>query len=186
MQDSVITIQGRVATVPEMKVSKGANKRPFAMFRLGSTPRRQVSGAPGTYEDGETSWFTVFAWGNLGANVLKSIEKGQPVVVHGRLSAREYKKDDGTMDRSVSIVANGVGHDLTYGQTKYEKVARPSYGDGDRLDEALREVRDDEERSSATTEGGSGGFGDPETDDYLLAERPEEGNTGPLVEEPAA
>lgn len=177
MQDSTITVQGRVASDPEMKVSK--NNNPFATFRVASTPRRQVSGAPGTYEDGETSWFTVFAWGNLGANILRSIEKGQPVVVHGRLSAREFKRDDGSLGNSVSIVANGVGHDLSWGQTVYEKVAKPSYGTGDRLDEALRTVQSESE-----------GYGDPQRDEYLLAERPEESPsgsaTGPLVEESAA
>lgn len=181
MQDSVITVQGRVASAPEMKVSR--NNNPFATFRVASTPRRQVSGAPGTYEDGETSWFTVFAWGNLGANVLRSIEKGQPVVVTGRLSAREFKRDDGTPGTSVSITANGVGHDLSWGQAVYEKVSRPSYGSGDRLDEALE-----------TMQAESDGYGDPQRDDYLLAERPtdrvaevgSEASTGPLVEEPAA
>lgn len=185
MQDSVITVQGRVASDPEMKISKSGSNAPFAMFRIASTPRRQVPGAPGTYEDGATSWFTVFAWGNLGANVLRSIEKGHPVVVHGRLSAREYKKDDGTMDRSVSIVANGVGHDLTFGQTAYEKVARPTYGDGDRLDGALRDLREEGDRPDQGGDG-SGSFGNPETDDYLLAERPADANSGPLVGESAA
>ena len=189
MQDSTITVQGRVASAPEMKVSK--NKNPFATFRVASTPRRQVAGAPGTYEDGETSWFTVFAWGNLGANVLSSVEKGQPVVVHGRLSAREFKRDDGTPGTSVSIVANGIGHDLSWGRAAYEKVSKPSYGSGDRLDDALETMSGggvDESADSASDEGGdrSHGFGDPQRDDYLLAERPADASSGPLVDEPAA
>lgn len=173
MQDSVITVQGRVASDPEMKVSK--NNNPFATFRVASTPRRQVTGAPGTYEDGETSWFTVFAWGNLGANVLKCVEKGHPVVVHGRFSATEFKKEDGTLRHSVSIVANGIGHDLSWGQTAYEKVSRPSYGSSDRLSEALE-----------TIEAESESYGDPERDGYLLADRPTGSETGPLVQEAAA
>lgn len=179
MQDSSITVQGRVASDPEMKVSK--NNNPFATFRVASTPRKQVTGAPGTYEDGETSWFTVFAWGNLGANVLRSIEKGQPVVVHGRLSAREFKRDDGTLGHSVSIVANGVGHDLSWGQTVYEKVSRPTYGTGDRLDDALRTMEAEDETDSQTA-----GYDDPARTEYLIAERPTDGETGPLVQESAA
>ncbi|PRY61357.1 single-strand DNA-binding protein [Knoellia remsis] len=170
MQDTYITVQGRVATDPEMKVSK--NNNPFASFKIASTPRHQVSGAPGTYEDGETSWYRVFAWGNLGANLLRSIEKGQPVVVHGRISSREFKKDDGTYGSSVSIVANSVGHDLSWGQAAYEKVARPTYGDGDRHDEALETIRDEEES-----------FGDPERTAYDTAG---ESDTGPLVGHNAA
>lgn len=180
MQESTITVQGRVASDPEMKVSK--NNNPFATFRIASTPRRQVSGAPGTYEDGETSWFTVFAYGNLGANILRSIDKGQPVVVSGRLSAREFKREDGTPGTSVSIVASGVGHDLSWGQTVYEKVSKPSYGSGDRHDEALQAMQTE-----------AGGYGNPQRDDYLLADRPRDPGetlsgsaTGPLVEESAA
>lgn len=158
MQESIITVQGRVASDPEMKVSKRSSK-PFATFRVASTPRRPITGAPGTFEDGETSWFTVFAWGNLGANLLKSIEKGQPVVVTGRLSARETKQEDGTYRYRVSITASGVGHDLSWGQAVYEKVARPSWGDGDRVDEALE-----------TMDAEAGAFGDAERDDYLTVD----------------
>lgn len=158
MQDSIVTVQGRVATDPEMKSSK-SNGTPFAMFRVATTPRRQV--APGSFEDGETSWFTVYAFGYLGANVLQSIRKGDPVVVTGKLAAREYKRDDGSLGHSVSISANGVGHDLTWGQTAYEKVVKPSYGNGDRFDDAIRTVEEEPV-----------GFGDPETDAYDTAERP--------------
>ncbi|KGN39206.1 single-stranded DNA-binding protein [Knoellia subterranea] len=177
MQESIITVQGRVASDPEMKVSNRAGT-PFATFRVASTPRRQVQGAPGTYEDGETSWFSVYAWGRLGANVLKSIEKGQPVVVTGRLSSRENKQEDGTYRYSVSISANGVGHDLSWGQAAFEKVSRPSWGDGDRVDDAIDTMQAEAEA-----------FADPERVDYETVD-PETGeilsSTGPLAEESAA
>lgn len=173
MPDVTVNIQGRVATDPELKSSKN-NGNPFATFRIASTARRQV--APGSYEDGETSWFTVYAFGYLGANVLQSIKKGDPVVVTGKLTAREFKREDGSLGHSVSVNANGVGHDLTWGQTAYEKVTKPSYGKGDRFDDAIRTVEEEQES----------GFGDPERDDYLLAERPTDTETGPLVQESAA
>lgn len=177
MHESIITVQGRVASDPEMKLSN-RDGTPFTTFRVASTPRRQVQGAPGNYEDGETSWFSVYAWGRLGANVLKSIEKGQPVVVTGRLSSRERKQEDGTYRRSVNISANGVGHDLSWGQAAFEKVARPSWGVGDRVDDAIDTVEAEAEA-----------FADPERVDFDTVD-PETGEimsaSGPLMEESAA
>ena len=102
-----------------MKSAK-SNGNPFATFRVATTPRRQV--APGSFEDGETSWFSVFAFGYLGANILQCIRKGDPVVT-GRLAAREYKRDDGSLGHSVSISAASVGHDLTWGCLLYTSDA---------------------------------------------------------------
>lgn len=159
MQDINATVQGRVAADPEMRVSNRTGS-PFTTFRVASTPRRQVSGQPGAYEDGDTSWFTVFAFGHLGANLLKSIRKGEPVVVHGRLQVRDFKREDGSFGTKAELFANTAGHDLTWGQAAYEKVAKPSYGELNRFDDASRTMQEGDE------------LGDPESDDYLLAERP--------------
>lgn len=159
MQDINVTVQGRVAADPEMRVSNRTGS-PFTTFRVASTPRRPVSGQSGAYEDGETSWFTVYAFGQLGANVLKSFRKGEPVVIHGRLRVRDFKREDGSFGTKAELSANTAGHDLTWGQADYEKVVKPSYGELDRFDDASQTVHDSEE------------IGDPEHDEYEMAERP--------------
>ncbi|GGB70867.1 MAG: single-stranded DNA-binding protein [Terrabacter sp.] len=179
MQDTTVTVHGRLVADPEICVGKSG--QPYARFRIASTPRRPVQGQPGAYEDGDTAFFTVYAFRNLGANLVKSFRRGEPVIVHGRLRVREYQRDDKSYGTSVNIDASGAGHDLSWGQAVYEKVVKPSYGTGDRMDDAF-----DGEGPAEGQSDGSGSFGDPQRDDYLLAERPTDASTGPLVEEPAA
>ncbi|KGN34783.1 single-stranded DNA-binding protein [Knoellia sinensis KCTC 19936] len=175
MQDTNVTVHGRLVADPEVCVGKSG--QPYAKFRIASTPRRPVSGQPGAYEDGETAFYNVYAFRNLGANVVKSFRRGEPIIVHGRLRVRDFQRDDKSYGTSVNIDANGAGHDLSWGQAAYEKVIKPSYGTGDRMDDAFGGEQVPEEPES---------FGNPETDPYLLAERPAEVSVGPLIEESAA
>jgi len=185
MQDTTVTVHGRLVADPEMCV--GRSGQPYAKFRIASTPRRPVPGQPGAYEDGDTAFYNVYAFRHLGANLLKSFRRGEPVIVHGRLRVREYQRDDKSYGTSVNIDANGAGHDLGWGQAAYEKVIKPSYGTGDRMDDAF-EGQDSRE----SEDGGGDGYGNPETDPYLLVDRPSDDGaggavaTGPLVEESAA
>ncbi len=158
MQDTIVTVHGRVVADPEVCV--GRSGQPYAKFRVASTPRRPVAGQPGAYEDGDTSFYNVYAFRHLGANVVRSFRRGEPVIVQGRLRVREFQRDDKSYGTAVEIDAHGAGHDLSWGQAAYEKVSKPSYGSGDRMDDAL----------GAGDE--SHGLGDPETDAYESAERP--------------
>jgi len=156
MQDTIVTVQGRLVADPEVCV--GRSGQPYARFRIASTPRRPVSGQPGAFEDGDTAFYTVYAFRHLGANIVKSFSKGEPVVVQGRLRVREYQREDKSYGTSVNVDANLAGHDLNWGQAVYEKVAKPSYGSGDRMDDAF----------SAEEEPAR--FGDAERDDYLTVD----------------
>jgi single-strand DNA-binding protein len=156
MQDINVTVHGRLVADPEVCV--GRSGQPYAKFRIASTPRRPVAGRPGAFEYGDTAFFTVYAFRHLGANVVKSFSKGEPVVVHGRLRVREYQREDKSYGTSVTIDATLAGHELNWGQSVYDKVAKPSYGSGDRMDDAF----------SAEEEAGR--FGDAERDDYLTVD----------------
>lgn len=154
MQDTIVTVHGRLVADPEVCVGKSG--QPYARFRVASTPRRPVAGQPGAFEDGDTAFYTVYAWRNLGANVVKSFAKGEPVVVHGRLKVREFQREDKSYGTSVTIDANVAGHDLNWGQAVYEKVVKPSYGSGDRMDDAFAAEQESES------------YADAERDDYLV------------------
>jgi len=92
-------------------------------FRLASTDRRRD--AQGNWQDGTTSWYRVNAWGELGRNALNSLRKGQRVIVAGDLSVSEWDGADGHKGRSVEIRATALGHDLTFGTSRFERGQRP-------------------------------------------------------------
>ena len=113
MNDSIITLRGNVGADP---VVRNVGEVSVANFRIACTPRK-LNRSTGEWSDGVTQWFSVSAWRQLGENVGRSLRKGDPVVVQGRLSARSYVNKDGLEVNTFEVEANVVGHDLNRGMT---------------------------------------------------------------------
>nr|WP_233518307.1 single-stranded DNA-binding protein [Streptomyces corynorhini] len=119
MNDTVVTVVGNVATGVEFRESATGG---VARFRFAVSPRRWDR-RRGGWGDGPTSFYTVWAWRTLGANLAASVAVGEPLVVHGRLRVREEEKD-GRRWTSVDIDAVAVGHDLTRGTSAFRRATR--------------------------------------------------------------
>ncbi|GAA2140801.1 hypothetical protein GCM10009760_24280 [Kitasatospora kazusensis] len=115
MNETLVTIVGNVASaVSYAQTSAGV---PVANFRMAATERRYDRGK-GDWVDGDTNWVTVVAWRWLATNLVSSVNKGDPVVVSGRLRVREWGEED--KRRSVvEIDARVVGHDLARGTSAF-------------------------------------------------------------------
>jgi single-strand DNA-binding protein len=124
-----ITITGVVGTDPHHHVT--GQGLPITSFRLAST-RRYFDRAKGSWEDGETNWYTVSAFRQLASNASQSIRKGERVVVSGRLRLRAWETGEKS-GTAVEIEADAIGHDLAWGVTSYTKVrsARPADASGE-------------------------------------------------------
>lgn len=105
-----ITLTGVVATEPNQVVASGLS---IASFRLAST-HRYFDRREQKWVDGDTNWYTVSAFRQLGDNVHASVHKGQRVIVRGRLKVRSWEKNDRS-GITVEIEADSVGHDLNWG-----------------------------------------------------------------------
>ncbi|MEU3185736.1 single-stranded DNA-binding protein [Streptomyces sp. NPDC006923] len=119
MNDTVVTVVGNVATGVEFRESATGG---VARFRFAVTARRWDR-EKGEWADGPTSFYTVWAWRTLGANLAASVSVGEPLVVHGRLRVREEERG-GQRRTSVDIDAVAIGHDLTRGTSAFRRVAR--------------------------------------------------------------
>jgi len=97
-----ITITGRLGADPELKVS--SNGSALATFRMVSNGRRMVEG---TWEDTDTTWWSVTAFGRTAEAVASSCTKGQQIVVIGKVKAREWEKD-GVKQTRMEVVADTV------------------------------------------------------------------------------
>ncbi|WP_166436064.1 single-stranded DNA-binding protein [Cellulomonas shaoxiangyii] len=95
---------------------------PYAQFRLAST-RRVHDRDTGTYRDGPTVWWTVKAWRQVADNVARSLHKGDPVVVVGRVGTSEWTSPDGPRTELV-LEAVALGHDLVFGSTAFARSTR--------------------------------------------------------------
>ena len=122
MNETYVTIRGRLVADPTVRTTRtGA---PMTTFRIASSVRRPVQGQPGVWEDAETSFYDVVTYRALAANAGVSLRKGHPVIVHGRQHVSAWQTDDGTTWWAVEVVADAVGHDLSYGTTAFARVGR--------------------------------------------------------------
>jgi single-strand DNA-binding protein len=120
MNDTYITLAGWVGS--DVSLREVAGGQPVANFRVATTSRRFRNNQ---WEDGNTTWYSIRAWRRLADNVAESIKRGDPVVVHGRLEADVWTKEDGTTNTQLVITATSVGHDLSRGTAVFTKPARP-------------------------------------------------------------
>jgi single-strand DNA-binding protein len=75
-------------------------------------------------EQGETNWYTVTAFRQLAQNVGSSVQKGDRVVVTGRLKIRKWESGQ-REGMVVEIDAEAIGHDLAWGTSTFTRIARP-------------------------------------------------------------
>ncbi|MBB2924924.1 single-stranded DNA-binding protein [Cellulomonas cellasea] len=118
----------------------GGTSTPFTTFRMAST-RRWFDRERGTWVDGRTEWFTVKAWRGAARNVAESLRKGDPVLVHGRLSTDEWSTADGEPRTSLVLDAIAIGPDLAFGTARYMRTIHSSTADP-AADSAGDEARD--------------------------------------------
>ncbi len=126
----MVTVVGNLVADPERRTTKSGV--PFAAFRVASTVRR-LNPQSREYEDGATSYYNVTAFRAIGANVFKSLKRGEPVLVYGRQRVNQFVRSDNSLGTTVEIDAYHVGHDLGRGMTAFTKVAQAQFDDADRL-----------------------------------------------------
>ncbi|QDP95844.1 single-stranded DNA-binding protein [Microlunatus elymi] len=117
--DATLTINGNVGSAvdfgrtPQTGVAR-------ATFRLACTPRIYRNG---NWVDDYTTWITVTCWRQLAEHVASSLNKGDPVIVTGRLRTQVWDDDGGHHQRMV-LEATQVGHDLTRGVSTFSRAPR--------------------------------------------------------------
>ncbi|MGW5239177.1 single-stranded DNA-binding protein [Monashia sp. NPDC004114] len=120
MNETRITVHGNVVSEPVER--QGRNGSVFTTFRVATTPYRRLP--DGRFIDGDTSFYSVIAFNALAANVAAVVRKGHPVVIEGKLAIKQYVDSDGQTRTSPEIDADHVGHDLSWGRSRFERVSK--------------------------------------------------------------
>ena len=118
MHEPLITVVGNVGAPPRMRVV--ASGAVVTDFRLASTPRKKDR-ATEAWGDGETLWFGITCWRALADNVAASLQKGDRVVVTGRLAAHTWLTEQGEKRSGLEIEASSVGLDLALARAVQER-----------------------------------------------------------------
>lgn len=174
MTDS-ITLTGLVATTPRHLVT--SEGLPITSFRLASTQRRYDRGAQ-KWIDGETNWYTITAFRQLAVNVVGSVNKGQRVVVSGKLRVRDWESGD-RAGTTVEVDADALGHDLSWGTSVFTRsvsstVANDADLPSDRaavLDDGASDSSESTDSPSITSSESPDASAQGEPDDELAAAR---------------
>jgi single-strand DNA-binding protein len=117
MHETYVTLSGWLGGNVDLRDAGGV---PVASFRVASTPRRYQRRTE-TWEDGDTQWYSVNAWRTLGEHCAASLRRGDPVVVHGKLSARTWVTKAGVEVTTFDVEAAFVGHDLNRGTSEFRR-----------------------------------------------------------------
>jgi single-strand DNA-binding protein len=112
-----ITLSGLVATTPRhLTTSEGLA---ITSFRLASSQRR-FDRATQRWVDGDTNWYTVSSFRALADNAAASVNKGDRVIVTGKLRIRDWENTDRS-GTTVEVEAETLGHDLLWGLSNYTR-----------------------------------------------------------------
>ena len=164
MNETYVTVSGNVVGDPVARLTKA--DVPFVTFRVASNVRR-VNFKTGEYVDAGTNFVNVTAFRALGINLANSLKKGEPVIVYGRMRINQWVNGEKS-GTTVEIDAYNVGHDLTWGQTKFTKVTKPQLSQNDRMaDPEVQDANDQLDRDAEMAENGFLQAGDePSTDGF--------------------
>lgn len=113
-----ITITGLIATTPRHVVT--SEGLPITSFRLASS-QRKFDKATEKWVDASTNWYTVTSFRQLAVNSVPSLNKGDRIVVSGRVRVRDWQTDDRT-GTTVEIEAETIGHDLFWGTAQFTRI----------------------------------------------------------------
>lgn len=114
MMSSTVVMRGYLGTDPK---EFGSGSTQGCSFRLASS-RGYYDRKTQQWKDAPTTWISVRAFRTLAANLLRSVEKGDPVIVVGELVTDEWVQEGGSKRSSTALQASAVGHDLNQGVTK--------------------------------------------------------------------
>lgn len=118
-----VVLVGNATRDPELIFTNGGTA--LAKFGMAVNRRWQQDGK----QQEEAHFFDVTAWRDLAENVAESIQKGDRVIVEGRLQFRTWEdKETGENRSKVDVVADDIGPSLRWATAQITKNERRDDG----------------------------------------------------------
>jgi single-strand DNA-binding protein len=111
-----VVVTGTLQTDPELRFIPSG--KAVANFCVRDTPPT-VKG-----EKRDSSFFDVTVWGDLAEHVAASLEKGDRVIVNGKLEQQKWETKEGDKRSKVVIVGWQVGPELSYTEAEVIRTER--------------------------------------------------------------
>lgn len=110
------SVAGNLTADPVLRYTE--NGKPVVKLRI-AVSERVRDDRTGEWKDGETSFFTVNAWGTLAENCAEVLYKGDRVVAEGTWWERSWTGDDQVDHTVVELTARDLGPSMMF------RCARP-------------------------------------------------------------
>ena len=132
MQNLVI-LAGNVGATPEVRTTQGGTK--ITQFSLAtSRPKRDTEGKVQKDREGrrveDTEWHRITCFNGVGKTVAEYVEKGQKVMVRGRIHYTRWTDQENIERYGVEIIADEVTF-LSYGKSRQERQGAAQDDDAD-------------------------------------------------------
>lgn len=121
--DNNVTLIGTIGSEPDLRYTQSGTAMLTLSLAIGERKKNKDSGE---WEDGETSWYRIIAFKELAENAASSLNKGDRVMVNGRITVRKWEGNDGKQGTSVEVVADDIGSSLRWATATIEKTSRRS------------------------------------------------------------
>lgn len=120
--ETSLTLSGNLTSVPKSGVSRTGV--PWTRMRVASSSRVFDRGTT-EWRDGETIFLEVSCWRRLAENAAATLERGDRVLIVGRLRQRSYEDQQGVRHTVMEMDADAIGPDLGRVAARLLRPARP-------------------------------------------------------------
>ena len=115
-----VTLVGRLGRDPEIKFTANGN----ALCSITVVTDQRFKDDSGKWQSKDTSWWKVTCWRALAENVAETLQKGDLVIVSGKIKQREYETAEGEKRSVWEVEASAVGPDLSRNAAKINRTER--------------------------------------------------------------
>lgn len=115
------TISGEFRLAADPELVFGQTGTPIARLRMVAASRKKDGDK---WIDDKTLWINATAFKSLAENIAGSLQKGDLVLITGRLEPNDWTDKDGNEHKSMAIVLNTVGPSLQFAEAKITKAER--------------------------------------------------------------
>jgi single-strand DNA-binding protein len=124
--ETYLTLSGNLTSVPKSGVSRSGV--PWTRMRVASSSRVFDRGTT-EWRDGETIFLEVSCWRRLAQNAAATLERGDRVLIIGRLRQRSYEDQQGVRHTIMEMDADAIGPDLGRVAARLVRPARSDQPD---------------------------------------------------------
>jgi single-strand DNA-binding protein len=125
--ETIITVVGNLTDDPELRFTPSGAA--VANFTVASTPRN-FDKQTNEWKDGDSLFLRCSVWRQAAENVAESLQRGNRVVVQGRLKQRSYETKEGEKRTVFEMEVDEVGPSLKYATAKVTRTQRGGGGGG--------------------------------------------------------